>query len=717
MSLEKNKKKSFKFPTKIYVCVLSFIMATSFAVSIPIILQQTKKYYLTSNHSTDTKEGNERRINYYIDNVLNKENLSSSLKVYGKTGFLGNNGKELTSNQRSLITVAEAAQENLFHLKFNSAINYSLRKNKINYELAYVKPYYANTSYATVGLKLFYGSGATYYETYYEFRDSDLYGFKVSIEQTLFDYYANLINARPIEYFELKKEIGQVGQIGLYAKNIKTTDFNLNNAKLIELKKENFGINIISVNADNNNPTLLKISYEITYDDGITTLSSLTNQAYLGNFDVEQGVDDPQSKLRKFIENNKDWIQNLNQSFEYKKPKNDEKTYTVREAFQAGYIKFSTNYSINSKLESDGITIEFKNYVDEDKNNLSAFNSKFDSTTPTYRVFFSSYSNTPMQYTESVTIDGIAQEGDFAISAEEKKIIALNYYLDENNKGFEDIFDLDASTNNPLALSDYFIKDNKISFNNNKYSLSFNIVYDLYQKYSAKENKINQKYPSPFKEFKYILKTGISLPLDYQYENETYNLQQIVNDIVSAANDNKNGSFETQFDSISTSATSAQDSIKLNIFLGSKENGTIYTSVIPWEVYVSNYFETKAKYLEDVLKKIQISKDNVIVKLNLASGPINETLLSILVKERQWTKIFLSEAVLYNITSNTIPFPDLLSPLKVSVDLNYFDTFDGIKIDEIIKTKSIDIAIKISIDTIETQTIIKKTFTELLQGK
>lgn len=717
MSLEKNKKKSFKFSTKAYVCALSFVMATSFAVSIPLILHQNQKYNLTLHHSTDTKEGNERRINYYIDNVLRKENLSSSLKVYGKTGILGNDDEELSANQRSLITVEEANQENMFRLKFNSSINYSIRKHKINYELAYIKPYYADTSYATVGLKLFYGSGATYYETFYEFRDSDLYGFKVSIEQTFFNYYANLINTSPIQYFELKEEIGKVGQIGLYAKNVKVTDFNLNNAKLLELRKNNFGINIISVSADNNNPTLLKISYQITYDDGFKTLSSLTNQAFLGNFDIEQGVDDPQSKLRKFINNNKDWIQNLNQSFEYKKPENDEKIYTVREAYQAGYINFSTNYSINSKLESDGITIKFKTFENEDKNNLSAFNSKFDSTTPVYRVFFSSYSNTPMEYTESVIIDGIAQEGEFAISQEEKKIIALNHYLDENNQGFEDVFDLDATNNNPLALSDYFMKDNNISFTNNKYSLSFNLVYDLYQKYSSNENKVTKKYPAPFTTFKYVLKTGISLPSDYQYENETYNLTAIVNEIITTVNDSKNGSFETQFDSISTSSTSTQDSIKLNIFLGSKETGNIYTSVIPWEIYVSSYFETKAKYIEDVLKKIQISKDNVIINLNLSNGPLNEVLLGKLIEERQWTKIFTGNAVPYNIAANTLPFPDLLPPLKVSVDINYFDTFDGAKIKNIVSTKTIDIAIKISIDTIETQTIIKKTFTELIQGQ
>lgn len=706
-----------KFSTKAYICASTFVLASSLAISVPIIIQQNKKYTLTLNHTTSTKEGNQNRINYYIDNILKTANLSSSLKVYGKNGVLGIDNEELTSNQRSLITVEEASNENMFRLKFNSSINYNFRKYQVNYELAYVKPYYANSSYPTIGLKLFYGTGSNYYETFYEFRDSDLYGFKPSAEQTFFDYYANLISTNPIQYFELKKEIGKVGQIGLYAKNIKIENFNLNNQKLIELRKNNFWISIISASVDNINPTILKISYQIVYDDGNTTLTSSTNQAFLGPFDVEPGVDDPQSKLKKFINSNKDWIQNLNQSFEYKKPEGDTKKYTVREAYEAGHIKFSTNYSINSKLDSEGIALEFKSFDNEDKQNLNVFNSKFDSTTPVYRVFFTSYANTPMSYTESILIDGIAQEGEFAVSQEEKNILALNAYLDENNLGFEDIFDLDSSSQNPLSLSDYFMKDNGVSFTSNKYSVSFNLVNDLYKKYTSDENKVSKQYPSPFTMFKYMKKITATLPSDYQHENETYDLTQIVNNILTTVNDVKNGSVETQLDSLSTSTSSTQDSIKLNIFLGSKELGTLYTSVIPWEIYVSNYFETQAKFITEILKKVQIKNENVIVNLNLSNGPVNEVLLSNLIEQREWSKIFTSNAVLYNIPANTILFPDLLSPLKVNVDLDYFNTFDGNKIKEIVKNKSIDIAIKISIDTIETQTIITKSFTDLIQGK
>lgn len=716
--MSSNKRLKFpKFSTKTYICASSFVLASSLAISVPIIIQQNKKYTLTLNHSTSTKEGNQNRINYYVDNILKTSNLSSSLKVYGKNGVLGIDDEELTSNQRSLITVEEANKEDMFRLKFNSSINYNFRKYQINYELAYVKPYYANSSYPTVGLKLFYGAGSNYYETFYEFRDSDLYGFKASAEQTFFDYYANLISANPIQYFELKKEIGKVGQIGLYAKNIKIENFNLNNQKLIELRKNNFWINIISTSVDNFNPTLLKINYQIVYDDGKTTLTSSTNQAFLGPFDIEQGVDDPQSKLEKFIDNNKDWIQNLNQSFEYKKPENDTKKYTVREAYEAGHITFSTSYSINSKLENEGITLEFKSFDNEDKQNLNVFNSKFDSTTPVYRVFFTSYTNTPMSYTDSILIDGIAQEGEFAVSQEEKNILALNGYLDENNLGFEDIFDLDFSSQNPLSLSDYFMKDNNVSFTNNKYSISFNLISDLYQKYISKENKISKQYPSPFTMFKYIKKATTTLPVEYQFENEKYDLNQIVNNILTTVNDAKNGSVETQLDSLSTSVSSTQDSIKLNIFLGSKEAGTLYTSVIPWEIYVSNYFETKAKFITEILKKIQITNENVIVNLNSSNGPINDVLLSNLIEQREWSKIFTTNATVYNIPANTILFPDLLSPLKVNVDLDYFNTFNGNKIKEIIKDKTIDIAIKISIDAIETQTIIKKSFTDLIQGK
>ena len=163
--------------------------------------------------------------------------------------------------------------------------------------------------------------------------------------------------------FQLKKEVGTIGDVGIYAKNIKPDDIDLNNnEKLKQLREKNYWVSLDSLSVDKKNPTLLKIKYNISYDDGLVKAYASTKEVVLGPFDIEQGVDDPVSKLKKFIESNKDWINNLNQYFVYKKPENDEKQYSIREAYQKGFISFSTTYSIKNKLEEEGISLEFKRY-------------------------------------------------------------------------------------------------------------------------------------------------------------------------------------------------------------------------------------------------------------------------------------------------------------------------------------------------------------------
>ena len=65
-------------------------------------------------------------------------------------------------------------------------------------------------------------------------------------------------------------------------------------------------LNISSVAPDAYNPSLLKINYNIIYNNGSTSSSSASKILYLGAFDIEQGVDDPESKLNDFIQKNTD---------------------------------------------------------------------------------------------------------------------------------------------------------------------------------------------------------------------------------------------------------------------------------------------------------------------------------------------------------------------------------------------------------------------------
>ena len=697
---------------------LLFAAVTATAIVLPIEINKNKKLSLNFNHSTNTLEGNKNRINFFIDTFLqdNKYNLPGSLEVNGKDGVLGTTGESLSSSQRSMITVSEAYDLNLFSLKLKSPVLYALRQNKIKYELAYVKPYYSDSSYPVVGIKLYYGSGADYYETIYEYRDTDLYGFKKTVEQTMLETYVNQIEDEPNSYFELISSVGKIGDIGIYAKNIKTSDINLNSPKLQELRKNNVYVSISSVEQNEQNPSMLKVVYTITYNDGNITNSISSQEVYVGPFDVEQGSDDPKSKLKNFISDNKEWINNLSQYFEYSKPKDDKNIYSVREAYEKGFINFNITSSIKNKLDNEGIEVEFKKFADEQKNvannpnELSAFNYEFDSTTPVYRLYFTSYPNTPLAYTEYVDIVGVSQEGDFAKSDEQLKMEAIYNYLQENNMGFENVFDFDQNSSNPLSLSNYFLSNN-ITYQNGKYNLPFQLVSKLYSLYNENKNNVENQYEKPFDNFVFIEK-NVSLPTSWSYEGQTFNLSQIVQEILSTINDKSNGDFEFQLDSISEGSTVAKSSMDLNICLGSTQKGTLFTNVEPLRIYIDNYFKTEQEYEANILKNIaaQINSNNVIIQMTTT----NEAYFRENFEQRNFDKLF-SSANVYNIPENTIPFPDLQSQLKIEINMNYFNSLTKAEIQQCLDTTTINIQIKISFDNSSNLVNITKTINELLE--
>ncbi len=346
--------------------------------------------------------------------------------------------------------------------------------------------------------------------------------------------------------------------------------------------------------------------------------------------------------------------------------------------------------------------MEFKLFDDEDSKNLSAFNYEFDSTTPTYRIYFTSYPDTPLAFTKSVLIEGLAQENDFIKSIEEKEMNAFVNYLYENNLGLEDIFDLDASSNNPLSLSDYFMKNN-VSFTNNKYSIPFEFVYKLYEKYNAQ--LIKNSHDQPFTNFKFILKKNDLPTTEYTYENEKFNINQIANKILSSINNQSNGGVEVQLDSLSN--TSQLKSLKLNIFLGDATQGTIYTNIEPLEIYVAKYFESEENYYQNILNSMTITKDNVLIKSKI----INKNLLKQKVRERSWTEIF-EKVNLYNVTTNML-FSELMPELKININMAYFETYDLTKIENTIQQESFDIEISIALGNIIINKLVTKSFKDL----
>ena len=276
-------------------------------------------------------------------------------------------------------------------------------------------------------------------------------------------------------------------------------------------------------------------------------------------------------------------------------------------------------------------------------------------------------------------------------------------YLYENNLGLEDIFDLDTSGNNPLSLSNYFMKNNGVSFSNNKYSIPFEFVYSLYEKYNAQ--LIKNPNDQPFTNFKYVLKKNDLPTTNYTYEGETFNINQIANNILNCINNTSNGGVEVQLDSLSN--TSQSKSLKLNIFLGDATQGTIYTNIEPLEIYIANYFENEEIYYQKILDSMNVTKDNVLIKSKI----VNKELLKQKIRERNWSEIFES-ANLYNVTTK-MPFSELMPELKVGINMAYFETYDSTKIEQTIQQESFDIQISITLGNVTVNKLITKSFQDL----
>ena len=247
------------------------------------------------------------------------------------------------------------------------------------------------------------------------------------------------------------------------------------------------------------------------------------------------------------------------------------------------------------------------------------------------------------------------------------------------------------------------MKNNGVSFSNNKYSIPFEFVYSLYEKYNAQ--LIKNPNDQPFTNFKYVLKKNDLPTTNYTYEGETFNINQIANNILSCINNTANGGVEVQLDSLSN--TSQSKSLKLNIFLGDATKGTIYTNIEPLEIYIANYFENEEIYYQKILDSMNVAQNNVLIKSKI----VNKELLKQKIRERNWSEIFES-ANLYNVTTN-MPFSELMPELKVGINMAYFETYDSAKIEKTIQQESFDIEISITLGNVTVNKLITKSFQDL----
>ena len=256
------------------------------AIAVPLIHQQFGLAYLNNDFS-NTKEGNKNKILAFINDSkkINQSMLTGQLKI---------DEEKHSYSDRSFVTVDEAFQQGWFDFQINSAFDYNLYKSDLNARLAYVKANSTNSTYPIVGLKIYAGQAETYSEIIYEYSESSLGGFKQTGEELIINSIINDINNDPKKYFLLKEDVGNFGDLGLYAKNIKSEDFEfIKNDSIKELKENNYFIDLTNVEVDNVIPSNLNLTYDVTFDNGETQFKKTYNKTVISGLDIEFGVDDP----------------------------------------------------------------------------------------------------------------------------------------------------------------------------------------------------------------------------------------------------------------------------------------------------------------------------------------------------------------------------------------------------------------------------------------
>ena len=690
------------------------------AIAVPLIHQQFGLAHLNNDFS-NTKEGNKNKILAFINDnkKINQSMLTGQLKI---------DEEKHSYSDRSFVTVDEAFQQGWFDFQINSAFDYNLYKSDLNARLAYVKANSTNSTYPIVGLKIYAGQAETYSEIIYEYSESSLGGFKQTGEELIINSIVNDINNDPKKYFLLKEDVGNFGDLGLYAKNIKSEDFEFIKNKLIkQLKENNYFIDLTNVEVDNVIPSNLNLTYDVTFDNGETQFKKTYNKAVISGLDIEFGVDDPVWKVKNFIKENKDsLLTDLYQYFEYDEPgsetdKPEEKPYqeaeklTIDDAYQKNLIKFNSKNENIYNISNAGLFLEFRTYqqtVQLADNNPSAaeksvFPSPFDSTTPMYRLFLTSYKGTPREYTESFVIEGTKQEGKFKISETQKKMEKLDNLLDELNLDVDNFLEIESVTlegplkqekpNNPSQPSPF------VDFQST--DIPFVILKNAYEKY--KEDDF--KYDIPF-DFK--LKVNKKPLDDIKNKTQKDELNDLLNKVVEQIN---KLTIKDKLEGIVVNENQNFYQFKVNVVMGEKDKDLFistqnYGLVKVDETQFKDENQYFKKQVDEVAKFLNggtapngtpnaSNNNKKYIKINIAKNDNGEQISQAnaveLMKQAQWNKIFTSVSV-YNVPDNIIDFPDFDEFVKIDIDFDDLAKKDWKEIDKIIKDKKLTINLIVS---------------------
>ena len=741
--------------------IVLFSSLTTAAVTAAVLVPVLQSQYGLSRMDQDlsfSQEGNRNRILNFINdsNKINQSILSGQLQV---------DETKHSYADRSFITVSEAYDQNWFEFKTSGSLKYNLYKDDLSAELAYVKASITNSTYPVVGLRIYAGQGDTYSEVIYEYSESSLSGFKQTGEELIINNIVDDINKNPKKYFKLKEEIGKFGDLGLYAKNIKTEDFDFIDNKLIKDLKENFYfIELTGLEVDNVVPSNLILTYDVIFDNGTTQFKKTYNKVTINGIDIEFGVDDPKSKVKNFIKENKEsLLADLYQYFEFDDPNSSEdkpdetspSTFAdepvkmdMQEAYQKNLIKFNPKNDNIYTITNAGLFLEFRTYqqqVTRAKQDAadpavtieqSVFPNPFDSTTPMYRLYLTSYRGTPKEYTESFVIEGTKQEGKFKVSEKQKEMEKLDALLDELNLNVDDFIKLkQVDLKGPLQKGTTKNKAQQTTTQSTE--IPFVILKNAYDKY--KED--NVKYEIPFD---FTLELNQSKLSEIQSKDKQDELKTELQKVIDQLN---KLTIEDKLEGIEINQ-GQQDfyQFKVNIVLGEKNKDLFISTQNYALVQVDqSKFKKEEEYYKDQVDKVVAflngtsgggsnpspfappapsvppatgtnSPNKDSIKINIVTDDsgqkITEANAVEFMKQAQWDKIFSSVTIL-NLPDGIIEYPDFDTPVKVDIDFSDLARKDYQEIEQIIKAKKITIKLLVSKNSQPQSISVEFTFEEL----
>lgn len=623
-----NKKKLIKYG--LFSSLFIGVAVTSFVV--PIAIDSAKLQKPNVDYS-DTPIGNKNRVDDFLNNskLINSNLLQNSLEIYGKKDLIGEEGKKLTPDQRSFITIETSWRNYLFKLNLSSKMYYELYNHQIDVELAYVKPNKINSSAPTVGIRFIKGE----YSRIYEYDENYLYGFQKSIVDNDISQAVVDIKKNANKYFNLKTEKGKIGDAGIYTKNINPSDLtnNTGTKEIEKLNEKEYLISITNVKADNFVPSKLIITYDIFYKDEFIKTSEKTE---LNGFDIEEGVDDPISKVKNYIKKDNSLLKSLHQYFKYDAPKGDK--ITVEDAYKQNLFSFKLSNNAKNSLEQEGIDITFDL---DDKTNKLVYTNINDSTMPVFVVNVISYKNQGNQYSEKYSIEGIDQRGEFKKSQEEEKVNSLSNYIIQNNILIEDFVDIN------LDLKGEFEKYKKSE-------IPFSFVLKAFEEYKKDENK-NNKAP-----FAILLTKKKDLP--------DSNMNLILEEVLTNTNN-------YDIKDVIQEINDINNKINISITYGLGErNKNQYLELIDQFIFedVFKDFMNERTYFTNQIQKEKerlISSPNELI-INYVNNQVFKEAYAIS-KMRDWklTEIFAGVSIL---NPTPLEFPKYDSQINVWIDFNWW---------------------------------------------